>query len=179
MVQSPTHKRIVAVLVLAAIAGVAALEARRRPKGARREAIDTQAVTTMGAPRAALNRLWFDHLPTSAKDNVDNWLFLSGGLGVQIAGSGYRWSIEMFDFERAGNRLELVALQDQKPLRFTFEVKACDNQPPFDLRLVPSEPIRGKAKLYGFGDEEGAAERFEWVRDRRAAALSQVSAHPR
>ena len=37
MVQSPNHKRIVAVLVLAAIAGVAALEARRRPEGARRK----------------------------------------------------------------------------------------------------------------------------------------------
>ena len=133
----------------------------------------------MGAPRAALNRLWFDHLPTSAKDNVDNWLFLSGGLGVRISPAPGTDVHRDVRFRARGQPARARRLQDQKPLRFTFEVKACDDQPPFDLCLVPSEPIRGKAKLYGFGDEEGAAERFEWVRDRRAAALSQVSAHPR
>ncbi len=115
--------------------------------------------------RALLNRAWFDRLPTSAKDDVDLWIFFSGGIGLTLSGSGYRWKTEIFDLERAKNRLELVALQDKATLRLGFEIKACDDKPPFDACLHLSEPLRGKKVLYGFVDEEEAAHHHAWLRD--------------
>ena len=120
--------------------------------------------------RAVLGRLWFDRLPASARDEETMWIFLAGGLAVQIAGSGYRWTTELFDLERAKNRLELVTLQDGKTLGFSFEVKACDDKPPFNLCLRMSEPLRGNQVLYGFGNEDEAAHRLGWLREARARA---------
>ena len=120
--------------------------------------------------RAVLGRVWFDRLPASARDDETLWIFLAGGLGVQLAGSGYRWTTELFDLERAKNRLELVTLQDGKTMSFTFEVKACDEKPPFNLCLRMSEPLRGNQVLYGFGSEDEAASRFGWFREARARA---------
>lgn len=119
------------------------------------------------AGRAVLNRGWFDRLPSSPKDDSVFWVFLSGGIGVQISGSYYRWSTELFDLERQKSSLELVTLQDKKTIRFSFEIKRCDDKPPFDLCLFLSEPLRGKKVLYGFGDEGDAAHRYDWFRQLR------------
>lgn len=119
------------------------------------------------AGRAVLNRGWFDRLPSSPKDDAVFWVFLPGGIGIQISGSYYRWSTEVFDLERQKSSLELVTLQDEKTIRFSFEIKRCDEEPPFDLCLYLSEPLRGKKILYGFGDEGDAAHRYDWFRELR------------
>ncbi len=126
--------------------------------------------------RAVLGRLWFDRMPASPRDEENTWLFLAGGLALQFSGSEYRSTIELFDLERAKNRLELVTLQDDTTIRVTFEVKACDEKPPFNLCLRFSEPLRGNRVLYGFGSEDEAASRYGWFRDLRARARSEGEA---
>jgi hypothetical protein len=169
--RSDLKSKLLAVVVLGSlggvIAGVRALAVPRAAAPAPAAAAHEAPPETSAEGRAVLNKLWFDRLPSSAKDDFDLWIFFSGGFGIELKGSGYRWTTDTFDLERTNKRLELVALHDKKTTRFSFEIKACDDKPPFDLCFVPSEPLRGNKVLYGFGDEEDAAHRFSWFRDAR------------
>ncbi len=165
------RSKLLAVGVLGAAAG-AVIALRPAPSPAADPAATTAGEAFAAEGRAILGHAWFDRLPSSARDDYDVWIFWSAGVGTYIGGSNYRFTIDRFEFERNKTSIELVALHDKKTLRFTFEVKACSDKPPFDLCLHTSEPLRGKKVLYGFGDEEDAAHRFGWFAESRTRATS-------
>jgi hypothetical protein len=117
----------------------------------------------LAAPRAILSRAWFDSYPEKATDTFTLAFYFSSGIGVYRTGSLYKVSSELFEFERRGKALDLVMLQDKKAATITFEVKACDDKPPFDLCLTLSQPVRGPKTLYGFAYEEDEAANLPWI----------------
>lgn len=171
----PALKTKLLVVLALGVLGVGFIVARRVLETPARTvsapSSSTEDMIAAAEGRAVLNRAWFDRVPASGQDDVDLWIFFAGGLGIQLSGSSYRWSTDVFDLERQKNRLELVALQDRKITRFSFTIEACTDKPPFDLCLYPSEPLRGKKVLYGFGDEEDAAHRLDWFREVRQVRL--------
>lgn len=118
------------------------------------------AATTAGdvgpdaSPRVLLNRVWFDRLPEKATDTFDLWIFLAGGIGLREQGSRYRATIDLFEFERRGSTLEGRHLHDGARIRTTFDVRTCDDHPPFSLCLTIADIAGGKKELYGFGEDD-------------------------
>jgi hypothetical protein len=127
----------------------------------------------LSSPRAILSRAWFDAYPEKATDVFTLALYFSGGIGVYRTGSMYKNSIEFFEFERRGKALDLTLLQDKKAATTTFEIKACDDKPPFDLCLTLAQPVRGPKTLYGFAYEDDEAANLPWVQSIKREALTQ------
>jgi hypothetical protein len=110
-------------------------------------------------PRAILNRVWFDKYPEKPRDTTHLWIFLGGGVAFYERGSYYRVAMEIFDFERQGDRMVITSLQDKKSVATPFKIERCD-QEPFDLCLTVETPARGPKTLYGFshrGDQDAHA----------------------
>jgi len=116
-------------------------------------------------PRAILGRLWLDKKPSGPSDDRELWIFLAGGIGVHEKGSWWRATIEIFDFERQGNKLSIVWLHDKKKSGTKFDVETCDEKPPFNLCLTFSDPPRGPKKLYGFQYDDDMDRAMPWGRD--------------
>jgi hypothetical protein len=124
-------------------------------------------------PRMILGRLWFDRLPRSRTDTVDLWIFLGGGIGLEEKGAYWRSSIDFFDFERQGSRLDITFLHDKAKQAVAFEITSCD-EPPFDLCVDFKEPLRGQKRLYSWGDDEDMERNVPWSRQVRAAAAARA-----
>jgi hypothetical protein len=129
---------------------------------------DEQAV----AARQILGRVWFDKLPTGRTTPVTIALWLGGGIGLYEEGSSYRFTIDVFDFERRGQKLDMTFLHDKRKVTVGYTVAKCEDEPPFDVCLTfDGDAPRGPKKLYGFGDQDDAANRFAWFRDTRHDAM--------
>ncbi len=121
-------------------------------------------------PRLVLGRVWFDAYPEKATDNVQIWIWLGGGVGLYETGSVWRSSMDFFEFERRGDRLDILFFQDKKRFETKLTVAACDEKPPFDLCLTLDDPPRGPKKYYAFGNDEDLARGIPWaVAVKRAA----------
>lgn len=121
--------------------------------------------------RAILGRLWFDKLPESSRDSVHLWLWLGGGVGLHESGSRYRFNLELFDFERAGSKVDMRYFQDGKRIQTGFKIERCDDLPPFDLCLALDEaPGDGPRKLYGFDYDNDLNDNIPWAMPARRAA---------
>ena len=132
------------------------------------------------ADRQVLGRIWFDKLPTGSSDTVTIALWLPGGLGIYEDGSRFRFSIDVFDFERRGNKLDMTFLHDKRKVTAGYAVAKCDDKPPFDLCLTfDGDAPKGPKKLYGFGDEDDAANRYEWFRGERHAVTEEAALRTR
>ncbi|MBL8605783.1 MAG: hypothetical protein JNL38_00620 [Myxococcales bacterium] len=131
------------------------------------------------SPRLLLGRLWLDKLPAKRTDTVDLWIFFAGGIGLEDKGSSFRSTLEIFELERQGSRLDIVFLQDQKKQTVKFAVKSCSDKPEFDLCLELTPPVRGVSKLYGWGDDEEMDRAMPWGREwRKAAEVKARAAKP-
>ena len=108
--------------------------------------------------RALLDRAWFSELPEDELASFDAWVFLSSGVGIHHAGSSYRFTMDTFEFERQGERVELTYLQDGATASTDFTVSRCSELPPFDLCLDLADAPRGPSRYYGFSDDEGYEE---------------------
>jgi hypothetical protein len=121
------------------------------------------------SPRLLLGHFWFDRLPARRSDEIDAWLFLGGGIGFEEKGSSFRFSLDVFEFERQGATANLVWLADKKKQRVAFEVVACDDKPPFDLCLDLKEPLRGQKRLYTFDHDSELDQNVPWAREWRSS----------
>ncbi len=147
--------------VLATAAAVVALG------GAHQEAL--------GNPRAVLGRVWFDRLPEKATDEVQIWIWFSSGVGLHESGSVWRSSFDFFEFERQGDKLSMVYLQDKKTAETKITVASCDDKPPFDLCLDLSNALGGNKRYYGFGDADDMASRIPWSKGVLRAAEARAN----
>lgn len=130
-------------------------------------------------PRLVLSRPWFDKMPSKRTDVTDLWFFFAGGIGLEDKGSSFRSTLEIFELERQGSRLDIVFLQDQKKQTVKFAVKSCSDKPEFDLCLELTPPVRGVSKLYGWGDDEEMDRAMPWGREwRKAAEVKARAAKP-
>jgi hypothetical protein len=147
------------VLLIAAIAGVTA-----HPE-------------PLGNPRAVLGRVWFDRYPDKSTDVVQVWMWFGGGIGIHETGSYWRTAFDVFDFERQGDKLSMIYLQDKKTAETRVAIAACDEKPPFDLCLDLTTALGGRTRYYGFGDVDDMTARIPWSKGvlRAAEARAQGS----
>ncbi len=113
--------------------------------------------------RTILGRPWFDTYPKKHTDVVFVGIWLPGGLGAFDTGSAWRYTINIFEFERQRNRVFMTYLQDNEKEEITFKVTPCDERPPFDLCLDLT-PLKGTSRrLYSWGDLEDAKHHVPWM----------------
>jgi hypothetical protein len=96
-------------------------------------------------------------------------------VGLHESGSYWRSSIDFFEFERQGDKLSMVYLQDKKTAETRVKITACEEKPPFDLCLDLTTPLGGRTRYYGFGDADDMAARIPWSKGllRSAAARAE------
>ena len=128
----------------------------------------------LGSPRAVLGRVWFDRYPEKATDAVEVWIWLSSGVGIHETGSFWRLSIDLFEFERQGDKLSMTYLQDKKTAETRVAITACDEKPPFDLCLELTNALGGRTRYYGFGDLDDMAARIPWSKSVLRAAETRA-----
>jgi hypothetical protein len=117
-----------------------------------------------GSPRAILGRVWFDALPEKPTDDMNIWIWLGGGIGIHETGSFYRYGMDIFDFERQGDKVSMMYLHDKKKVETKFSIKACDEKPPFDLCLDLTNELGGRKRYYGFGANDEMEARIPWAK---------------
>ncbi len=144
------------IAILAAV--IAIIGSRCSPSGEEAPRDTASEAEPEAAPRLLLGRVWLDKLPRRATDQVDAWIFFAGGLGVHQAGSSYRASYDVIDFERRGSTLDGRYVQDKKAFKTSFTIEKCSGHEPFDLCLTLADVGGKKLELYGFshGDAESS-----------------------
>jgi hypothetical protein len=157
-------------LAIAAPVAVVALVA-----GLRHEAKVDASDDALGNPRAILGRVWFDALPEKSTDNVQLWIWLGGGIGLHETGSYFRFNLDLFDFERQGDKVLMTYLQDKKKVDTKFTIKPCDDKPPFDLCLDLANELGGRKRFYGFGANDDLEARVPWAKGVLRAAEARAS----
>lgn len=160
-----------AVLLVVGAAAVVALrggEAREASRGEERQAADVAPAAK--SPRLVLSRPWFDTYPKKRTDEVDLWIFFGGGFGLNDKGSMWRSTIDFFDFERQGSKVDVLFLQDKRRQVVGFDIVECHDKPPFDLCLKLKEPLRGKSTFYSWDDDADMDAHVPWAREWRASA---------
>jgi len=126
------------------------------------------------SPRMILGRVWLDKLPKKRTDEIDVWIFFGGGIGIEDKGSSYRSTLEVFELERQGAKLDVVFLHDQKKQTVKFAVKSCSDDPAFDLCLELDPPLKGVSKLRSWGDDDEMDKAMPWGREVRKAAEARA-----
>jgi hypothetical protein len=129
-----------------------------------------------GSPRAVLGRAWFDRYPEKSTDEVQVWLWFGGGIGIHESGSYWRLSMDIFEFERQGDKLAMTYLQDKKTAETRFKISACDELEPFDLCLDLTDALGGRKRYYGFGDADDMVSRIPWSKNLLRAAEIRAEA---
>lgn len=165
-------------LVVLAVAGVGAFGLtsllRREPwpkDAARVDEVSPEAKN----PRLLIRRFWFDRLPKKRGEEMDAWLFLGGGIGFEEKGSSYRFTLEVFEFERQGSKAELLWFQDKKKQSVGFTISECHDKPPFDLCIDFKEPLRGQKRLWSFDDDASMDANVPWAREWRSSAEARAA----
>ncbi len=138
---------------------------------------ETGDVAPDKAGRAILGRAWFDRLPEKNRDSFHLWFWFAGGIGIHESGSRYRFSLDLFEFERKGAAVDMKYFHDGKRLETGFKIDKCDDLPPFDLCLTfDKAPGDGPKKLYGFDYDDDLDSHVPWAAQARRAAEEQARA---
>ena len=137
-------------------------------------AVATGAHEALANPRAVLGRVWFDRYPEKSTDEAQIWIWLGGGIGIHETGSYFRSAFDIFEFERQGDKLSMIYLQDKKAVETRFKLAACDEKPPFDLCLDLTTALGGRTRYYGFGDVDDMAARIPWAKNVLRAAETRA-----
>ncbi|EYF08267.1 hypothetical protein [Chondromyces apiculatus] len=162
-------------MVLLVLAGASALLATAL--GSTSEADPAErAENEAGSPRAILSRIWFDKYPQKRNEEVQVLIFLAGGIGITEKGSSYRYAVDVFEFERQGDKVSLKFLHDKKAAETKFTVSACDEKPPFDLCLDLENSPFGQKRYYGFGSADDMAQNVPWSPAVMKSAESRAAA---
>ncbi|MFT3774269.1 MAG: hypothetical protein QM820_53585 [Minicystis sp.] len=146
--------------------------------GATVGALHTTPATTaepLDNSRAVLGRVWFDRYPEKPTDEAQIWIWFAGGIGIHDTGSFWRQTTELFEFERQGDKLSMVYLQDKKKAETRFKITACEEQRPFNLCLDLTDALGGRKRYYGFGDVDDMASRIPWSKNVLQAAEARAA----
>lgn len=105
------------------------------------------------------DRVWLETNPEKPTQYVHVAYFIEeADLGIFQRGSSYDMRLELFEFSRNKNAIELTFPQSGRTAKFTFEVKGCSDKRPFDLCLdVSANPWSGPRRYYGFMRKEDEA----------------------
>ena len=126
-------------------------------------------------PKQILGRVWFDHLPKSRSEDVTIAIWLGGGIGLYDKGSAWRSTIDIFEFERRKDVLDMTFLHDKKAATTKFEIKECHDKPPFDVCVTFDDAPAGPRTLYGFAYDDEMDRAVPWSRDILQAEKSRAS----
>ena len=121
-------------------------------------------------PRLILGRVWLDRYPEKRGDDIQMYFFGGGGTAFTFKGSMYKRTLEVLDFERQKDRLDITFLHDKRTTKVKFKVESCSDKPRFDACLTFDPPFDGKTKLYGWLHDEDADKAAPWAREWRSAA---------
>ena len=165
-----------AALVLAGIGAIAALRSGRSESEseATRHAASSSNSPAAKDPRLVLRRPWFDTYPKKRTDEIELWVFFGSGFGLHDKGSMWRSTVDFFDFERQGSKVDITFLQDKKRQVASFEIVECHDKPPFDVCLVLKDALRGKTRLWSFDDDADMDAHVPWAREWRASAETRA-----
>lgn len=114
-------------------------------------------------PSLLQERLWLDRLPDAPSDKFALWLFVDDGFGFFRQGSGFRFLVDVVEYQQKSDQLAVTILEDRRKKETRFSIRPCDEKPPFDLCLTFENAPLGPTKLYGFSDAEQAARRLPWL----------------
>lgn len=128
--------------------------------------------------RSILNRFWFERWPEAPSTRSHYLLFLAGGMGLHEEGASYKFAIELFEFERKGERIEAKFLDDGERKNIDFKIEPCSERPPFDLCLRWNDEFRGPRTYYTFASEDELAERAPWLRGEYELARARAARRP-
>jgi len=103
-------------------------------------------------PSLLFHRSWVEKKPEKYTDYVHGmWVGAYWPVGYFDRDSAYDNHSERFDYKRDRNKIQVAFPQTGRAAEFTFEVKACDATPPFDLCLdLSKNPWGGPERYYGF-----------------------------
>jgi hypothetical protein len=163
---SSTKKKIAFAVAAAFVVGIGA---RHFAHG------DEDAEIAARDPKQILGRVWFDHLPKNRSDDVTIAVFFGGGIGLYDKGSAWRSTIDVFEFERRKDVLDMTFLHDKKNSSTKFEIKSCDDKPPFDVCVTFDDAPRGPKTLYGFAYDDEMERAVPWSRDILAAEKQRAA----
>lgn len=107
------------------------------------------------------DRTWMTEIPEDRTEFVHGLVALEEhGIGAFFKASSYRLEEEIFEHEPDGRGLKIRFPQTGRRARFTYQVRRCDDHPPFDLCLTLSRnPWGGPRQLFGYLDEDEAGSR--------------------
>lgn len=103
-------------------------------------------------PSLLFHRSWIEKKPEKYTDYAHGlWVGRYWPGGYFERDSAYDHHSERFDYKRDRNKLQIAFPQTGRTAEFTFEIKACDAAPPFDLCLdLSKNPWGGPERYYGF-----------------------------
>lgn len=144
-------------------------------------ALGTTLVVGCGEPSGAADpelltgRLWSERKPANAKDRVHQLMVLKRpARGLFSRSSAYELHLELFGYEREGNKLRLVFPQSDRKADLTYDIQHCDVED-FDLCLTLSKnPWPGPKKYYGVEKKSDADESVSAVRERLERELEHA-----
>lgn len=127
----------------------------------------TEAATN---PRQLIGRVWLDKYPRNGRDEIDLIIFFGSGFGVYEHGSRYKATMEFFEFERQGDKVEMTFFQDKEQKKTKFSVKTCTDDDNFDLCLDFDNSPRGPKRYRSWGSDGEDSAHIPWARDWKLAA---------
>ena len=140
-----TRSRWLALAVLLACSGLFVVWRR---SGGRGEGLDD--------PSLIDGRVWIEKRPDKLTEYVHSAFFASrANVGFFERTSFYDLRLEIADITRQGTRLRVHFPQSGRDANITYELRTCNDLPPFDLCLTISEnPWAGPKRYFGFSRAE-------------------------
>ena len=107
--------------------------------------LDDEPEPTIAGDDLLVNRPWIDHIPTSERDLVTHFLFLSRDdqrTGLVGRVSSWRQHIELFQWSLRSGAVTLTFPQDNKTAEVKLAVRRCEAPAPLNLCLTVGEGRR-------------------------------------
>jgi hypothetical protein len=117
-------------------------------------------------PVMLLDRLWVDSKPEKYTDFTQVMLAVSAApLGIFQKASAYQATTELYEYKRRDSRLTVHFPQSGKTREVSYQIRSCDDLPPFDLCLDLAEnPWGGPRRYFGLKDPDQEAALFGELR---------------
>ena len=122
--------------------------------GSLSQLLDDEPEPAIAGDDLLVNRPWIDHIPTSDRDLVTHFLFLSrDGQRTGLVGrvSSWRQHIELFQWSPRSGAVTLTFPQDNKTAEVKIGVRRCEAPAPLNLCLTVGKG-RGSATFYSSTD---------------------------
>jgi hypothetical protein len=114
-------------------------------------------------PRQLIGRLWLNKYPKDSRDDIDLILFFGSGFGIYEHGSQYKATMEFFEFERQGDKVDVTFFQDKEQKKTKFTVRTCTDDPKFDLCVDFDNALRGPKRYRSWGEDGEDSAQIPWA----------------